>query len=72
MVLLISPSKRYQICKSCPYSRKSRVLGVKLLTCGEFKKGGTVIHEGREIRLCGCIMRIKDTIPFMSCPAKKW
>lgn len=72
MELLFSPLSRFKVCKQCTYSRKSSVAGVSVLTCGEFKTGGKVIHEGREIELCGCVLKLKVTFPFLHCPAKKW
>ena len=68
MELLFSPLSRFKVCKQCTYSRKSSVAGVSVLTCGEFKTGAKVIHEGRDIEL----LKLKVTFPFLHCPAKKW
>lgn len=72
MELLFSPLSRFKVCKQCTYSRKSSVAGVQVLTCGEFKTGGTVQHEGKEVKLCGCVVKLKVAAPWESCPAKKW
>jgi hypothetical protein len=70
---------RFQICRQCTYSRKSSVLGVPTTTCGRLDLtvmppivGETVVHEGKEIKLCGCAMKVKVFTPGATCPANKW
>ncbi len=61
-------NKRLSICNSCEF--KKELLGN--LTCGKPIVGETIIHEGKEVKLCGCIMKFKTMIPQKSCPIKKW
>ena len=57
---------RYDICKSCPFFKKSTG------TCGTLLIGGKVNHEGGEISLCGCIVSEKTKYVGEECPAGKW
>lgn len=65
-------STRFKTCKSCDYSRKSSVLGLSVLTCGEFITGGLIKHEGETVNLCGCVLKAKTLVPTEHCPIKKW
>jgi hypothetical protein len=57
--------ERLEICGACPYL-------TAVGTCGTPIVGEKVMHEEKEIELCGCIMAVKTTFKFATCPAKKW
>jgi len=57
--------QRIEICKACEHYSS-------VGTCGTPIVGHTVIHNGEEMKLCGCFMRIKAAIPALSCPLDKW
>lgn len=60
--------KRLSQCTYCEYSVKNKI-GI---TCGEFLIGDVVIHEGKEVKLCGCIMKLKTKLTNSICPINKW
>jgi hypothetical protein len=64
----MTQEERIQICKNCNYS--NNYLGV--VWCGQPLIGEKVIHEEKNIRLCGCNMNIKTKFTKSKCPAKKW
>tara|TARA_Y100000034_G_scaffold108009_1_gene138051 strand:+ start:36 stop:266 length:231 start_codon:yes stop_codon:yes gene_type:complete len=57
---------RHDVCKTCPYFKETTG------TCGTLMVGGKVIHEEREISLCGCIVSEKTKYVKEECPAGKW
>lgn len=66
---------RRNVCKGCLH--RHNTLGVR--TCGTPQLkwdgsiyGGIVISEGREIELCGCIIKEKTKYEGEFCPAHKW
>jgi hypothetical protein len=59
---------RLKVCRRCEYS--GRLL--RAVTCGTPIVGSTVMHEGVEINLCGCVMRFKSKLDCAKCPANKW
>jgi len=75
---------KMEICRSCPYSRQNKELGISFLTCGKFMTGEMVTHNGKPIKLCGCVMAVKTgLVDFVSsitdhefeslkCPAERW
>lgn len=70
--------EKLAICKECPYSKKSKWFGEAVTTCGTLNLltfppviGDVVMHEGKEIKLCGCVMNIKSLFE-LKCPADKW
>lgn len=60
--------KRLTQCTYCDYAVKNKI-GI---TCGELIFGEVVIHEGKEVKLCGCIMKIKTKLTNAQCPINKW
>jgi hypothetical protein len=40
--------------------------------CGTPIKGNYVNHNGKVIKLCGCILSEKQTLKKQYCPAKRW
>jgi hypothetical protein len=60
---------RVSQCKRCPYHQ--HWLG-KLITCGTVAVGDVVIHGGKEVHLCGCIMQLKAKIESSKCPIDNW
>jgi hypothetical protein len=42
------------------------------VTCGTPIVGEVITHKGKEVKLCGCIMKFKTLIPQSHCPVKKW
>lgn len=56
---------RKEICKACPYLKNG-------ITCGTLLFGGTVIHNGFPVNLCGCIINEKTELPGERCPLAKW
>lgn len=86
MTAAADPAKaiKMEICRSCPYSRDSSMMGIHFVSCGKFRAGEVVIHNGKPIKLCGCVMAIKTgLVDFVSsltdhefeslkCPAERW
>lgn len=61
-------SKRLAQCKFCEYSVKNKI-GI---SCGNLLIGDIVFHEGKEVHLCGCIMKLKTKLTSAKCPINKW
>jgi len=59
--------KRINICEYCPHLRWGIVR-----SCGVFLKGGSVTHEGKEKKLCGCNVDDKVKYKMDGCPLEKW
>ena len=57
--------ERMSICQSCPHLTGGQ-------WCGKPLKGGTVEHEGKEMKLCGCNVRAKTALRWTNCPLGKW
>lgn len=71
--ILVTPeerNKRAALCNSCEFYKPDT------RTCGTFRLinplGDLVIHEGRDVRLCGCIMPVKWNFSSTSCPLGRW
>lgn len=69
-------AKKFNICKACKYSQRHPVFGV---TCGTLDIisvppvfGNTVWIDGKPVKLCGCVMKVKTALPNQSCPLSKW
>jgi hypothetical protein len=60
--------KRLTQCTYCDYSVKNKI-GI---TCGTLIIGDVVNHEGKQVHLCGCIMKIKTKLTYSQCPINKW
>lgn len=58
-------SMRIGICQACPHLKSGK-------TCGTFLFGGTVLHNGFPVNLCGCIVNEKTELPGERCPLAKW
>ena len=58
---------RVNICEYCPHLKWGIVR-----SCGTLFKGGKVIHEGEEKRLCGCNVDDKVKYKMDGCPLGKW
>lgn len=68
----MNANDKIKVCAQCPYHKKMKWLGKRVITCGNFLDiGKPVQHEGREIKLCGCIMNVK-TLLNKPCPAGKF
>lgn len=65
MSLVKDYEKRIAICEACPHYSS-------IGTCGTPIVGDVIIHNGFEMKLCGCFMKVKARIPFLSCPLDKW
>lgn len=61
--------KRYETCKRCTFAKRSLL---ELVTCGTPVVGEIVTFEGKEIKLCGCIMKLKAKIESAECPLNFW
>ena len=60
-------NSRLEICKSCKYSKKNKLIG---LTCGDFGVP-TIFKDGKD-RTCGCVLELKTGIISEKCPQDKW
>lgn len=58
--------KRLALCKGCINYRPLTI------SCGKLIIGEVIIHNGKEVRLCGCIMEGKVYLTAASCPIGKW
>ena len=58
--------QRLKTCGNCPFLNRSTT------SCGTLLKGGTVEHEGKEEKLCGCIVTDKAQYADDNCPLRKW
>lgn len=61
----LSYNERITICQGCEHYSS-------IGTCGTPVIGNVVTHNGQEMKLCGCFMKIKAGIPMLSCPLDKW
>ena len=59
--------QRINICEYCPHLTWGRIRA-----CGKFLRGGTVIHEGKQMQLCGCNVDDKVKYARDGCPLDKW
>lgn len=58
-------AERIAICEACPHFTAAG-------TCGTPVIGQIIVEDGKTYKLCGCFMRIKAAVPFLSCPMGKW
>jgi hypothetical protein len=61
--------QRYETCKRCTFS-KSDLLDI--VTCGTPVVGEIVTVGGKDIKLCGCIMKLKAKLESATCPLNLW
>ena len=59
--------KRINTCEYCPHLSWG-----KIRSCGKLLRGGKVIHNDEEMKLCGC--NIDDKVKYKNdkCPLGKW
>ena len=62
--------ERLDICHACEFYKKETD------SCGTLRalkwKGDLVEYEGKEYRLCGCVMSAKSVFKTFGCPIGKW
>jgi hypothetical protein len=63
---MMTAEDRLNICRSCDHFVKSTQ------SCGTLILGATIIHKGKKVRLCGCVMPIKTEFAFAACAVGKW
>lgn len=75
----MNAKSRLRLCKSCPLSRKSKMAGVEVVTCGELNLlavppviGSVVEYMGQKVNLCGCVMQVKTMLSSATCPIERW
>lgn len=61
--------QRFLACERCAFKKKW--FG-HVLTCGEPVIGEVILHNGEEVKLCGCVMAIKTKIETAKCPINNW
>lgn len=61
--------QRFETCKRCTFSKR---LLLDIVTCGTPVTGEVITVEGKDIKLCGCIMKLKSKLPDAKCPLKLW
>ena len=59
-------AKRKAICNKCPYRKELTN------TCGIPIIGGVIIHNGLEVKLCGCFINEKTKYAIASCDIENW
>lgn len=69
--------QRLAVCESCEHYREQEFLNkiglnVKARFCGEKFVGEWVEHEGKQKKLCGCVMAVKAKGLWWNCPLGKW
>ena len=66
-VIINDPAARMAICRKCPSSKLTPLVG---LTCGTLLRP-VKDDNGNEIE-CGCILNLKTKIKNQRCPQGKW
>lgn len=61
--------QRYKTCKRCTFSKR---MLFDVVTCGTPVTGEVVKVEGKDIKLCGCIMKLKSKLKEATCPLNLW
>ncbi len=59
---------RLQICKQCTHATEFK----RLISCGTFLIGNTIVENEKVVHLCGCVMNVKTKIKSSKCPLGKW
>jgi hypothetical protein len=62
----MTPKDRLDICHACSNFKKSTG------SCGKLIVGETIDHNGKKVRLCGCVMYFKTQMKTASCPLGFW
>lgn len=60
--------KKISICGRCEFARQ--LLGN--ITCGTPIIGDTIKHRGKDVKLCGCVMKLKVLVTDAECPIESW
>jgi hypothetical protein len=59
-------SFRYEQCQNCSFFKRTTK------SCGTLITGGSVIHNGKETFLCGCLVSEKTKYEDSRCPVENW
>ena len=59
-------SSRYEQCQDCSFFKRTTK------SCGTLITGGSVMYDGKEVSLCGCVMSEKTKYVDSKCPIGTW
>lgn len=66
--------QRVNICHACKFHDLMHIPGLnsKHMTCGKPITGETIVYEGKDVELCGCVIEQKAKDPDAVCPIGFW